>query len=62
MPKLSDEDNEAIDILTNKYGDRLTEWEENFLATLVEQDFISEKQQEIFDRIWKSCANYPGRR
>ncbi len=52
MSDLSSEDEEAIDILTSKFGDKLTEWEESFLATLVEQGWMSDKQREIFEKIW----------
>mgnify|MGYP001566111429 CR=1 FL=1 len=62
MSDLSDEDTEAIEILTSKYGDKLSEWEENFLAILVEQEWISDKQQEIFDKLWHELTEHRGRR
>jgi hypothetical protein len=55
MSDLTDEDEEAIDILleNSKYRGKLTEWECSFLESLQEQGWMSVKQKEIFERIWK---------
>jgi hypothetical protein len=49
---ISDEDEEAIRIMLNQHGEKLTEWEDQFLNTLLEQGWMSKKQREIFDRLW----------
>lgn len=52
MPDLSEEDEDALRIMQEKYGDRLTEWESEFLAQIEEQGWMSPKQEEIFNRLW----------
>ncbi len=49
---ISDEDEEAIRIMLNQHGEKLSEWEDQFLNTLLEQGWMSKKQREIFDRLW----------
>ena len=56
MSDLTDEDEEAIATLLNpnwRYLEHLSEWEAQFLETLQEQGWMSVKQKEIFERIWK---------
>lgn len=50
---LNDENQEAINILLAKYEENLSDWEIQFLETIQENEWISEKQQEILNKIWE---------
>ena len=49
------EDYDAINILLSKNqdGDVLSNWEEQFLESIADQEILSPKQKEILDKIWK---------
>ena len=49
---LADEDADAIRILLAKHEDALSDWEIQFLESVGDQDWISEKQKETLDKIW----------
>ncbi len=53
MSGLTEEDADAIRIMFAFHISKLTEWEVEFLEVVEEQAWMSNKQREIFDRIWE---------
>jgi hypothetical protein len=49
----TDEDDEALEIMLNKWEDRLTDWEVQFLESLADRTAWTERQRELFDGIWE---------
>lgn len=48
----NEENLEAIEILLAMHEEDLSDWEVQFFESIANQEWISEKQQEILDRIW----------
>ena len=61
MADLSEEDEEAIQILLGHQNSKLSAWENGFLEGISEQEWMSDKQREIFDRIWERVMGEGGR-
>ncbi len=55
--KQTDEDRDAIRLLLERYEERLSDWEVQFLENVGDQDWISEKQKETLDKIWDRTVN-----
>lgn len=51
MLPVSDEDREALELLAKR--DDLTEWEEDFLASLDDREAWTDKQKAAFDALWE---------
>jgi hypothetical protein len=54
---LTTEDADAIRILLERYNEHLSEWEVQFLESVGDQDWISEKQKETLDKIWERTVS-----
>lgn len=48
----TDEDDEAITILLSRYNERLSAWEVEFIESIADREQFTEKQREVFERIW----------